>query len=235
MAHNKIYGICENKCLVETDTKENTDAVAQRVGVLEGKVSVIETEVNGDLVSNTVTADGFNGKWNVNPVTTGKLQIGEISYSYPTPSKSINFPLNLYTSNAQINTYNEVLSLNENLVNYAPNTINFVSSPIVESYTFSLTIQVGGFNGFLEGSCNITITLPDSTTKTKTITVESLDNVNNNLTYADSHTFEYTNVSTIPENIDVSLEVTCAQWSGSNPHIKYKISVTQITDKLYLP
>lgn len=207
-----------------------TDAVAQRVGTLEGKVSTIENEVNGNLVCNSVTADGFNGKWNVNPVTTGKLQIGDINYSYPTSSESVNFPLN---NNNYTNTYNEVLSLNENFVNYAPNTINFVSRPIMGNYTFSLTIQVGGLNGFMEGSCNITITLPDGTTKTKTITVAGL--YNNDLGYAESHTFEYTNVSTIPENIDVSLEVTCTRVSGSYPFIKYQISVTTITDKLYLP
>lgn len=41
MAHDKIFGICENKCLVETDTKANTDAVAARVGTLETTVEEI--------------------------------------------------------------------------------------------------------------------------------------------------------------------------------------------------
>lgn len=41
---------------IDSAIKTETDAVAQRVGTLEGKVSAIENEVNGDLVCNSVTA-----------------------------------------------------------------------------------------------------------------------------------------------------------------------------------
>lgn len=42
--HEKMYGICENKCLVEVSPKTDTDAVANRVSTLESEMNSVQTK-----------------------------------------------------------------------------------------------------------------------------------------------------------------------------------------------
>ena len=62
MAHDTVYGFCENKCKVEVPPKTDTDAVAQRVTTIEEIVS--NGGVNSSNINNSgsITTDSVTGK-----------------------------------------------------------------------------------------------------------------------------------------------------------------------------
>lgn len=51
--HEKVFGICENKCLVEVSPKSDTDAVGNRVGTLETKNTQHESRISAIESKNT--------------------------------------------------------------------------------------------------------------------------------------------------------------------------------------
>lgn len=54
MAHDKVFGICENKCLVPVAPKTDVDAVEERVTDVEDSLSNINFENDGTLLANTI-------------------------------------------------------------------------------------------------------------------------------------------------------------------------------------
>lgn len=58
MAHDTVYGFCENKCKVEVSPKSDTDAVASTVNGFDSRIKALEGEVNGALSCTSVTTSG---------------------------------------------------------------------------------------------------------------------------------------------------------------------------------
>ena len=71
MAHDKTYGICENKCMVEVNSKEEQDAVEAgqdaKITALESDVSALETQLDEKL---SISGGTISGNLEVEGTTT---------------------------------------------------------------------------------------------------------------------------------------------------------------------
>lgn len=94
--HNVMYGICENKCFVPVSPKTDTDAVKDRVGALEPKVSTLESEMD-QVQSKNTEQDTIIANNNVNSIIlsvdsgvltaeVGKVGGGKVSDTVELPS-----------------------------------------------------------------------------------------------------------------------------------------------------
>lgn len=153
MAHDTVYGFCENKCKVEVSPKTDTDAVKSRVSTLEGRVANGTNSIStkgltnsGNLTNTgTITSTGqivANGgvKGNLTGNVTGQLtNNGTVVTSAPYSYNNITLGTIPIPPNSSSPNKSNLYSLGTNYY-YSKSTISAVPATVSTLWgTYSMT------------------------------------------------------------------------------------------------